>query len=153
VKDYSPETQKWLADVIEIAMTFGGYAAEELIYGDITTGPSGDLQQATLKARDMVVRYGMSENVGPRAVEISPNKRKNYGEISNDTSPDLARKVDEEIEKYVREGLETARRVVREYRNVLEAITRRLIEVENIERDEFEGILRTYKIPVKVDER
>lgn len=137
----------------EIAMTFGGYAAEELIYGDITTGPSGDLQQATLKARDMVVRYGMSDSVGPRAIEISPNKRKNYGEISNDTSPDLARKVDEEIEKYVREGLETARRIVREYRNVLEVITRRLIEVENIERDEFEGILRTHKIPVKVDER
>lgn len=137
----------------EIAMTFGGYAAEELIYGDITTGPSGDLQQATLKARDMVVRYGMSENVGPRAVEISPNKRKNWGEVSNDTSPDLARKVDEEIEKYVREGLETARRVVREYKEVLEAITKRLIEVENIERDEFEGILRTYKIPVKVDEK
>lgn len=137
----------------EIAMTFGGYAAEELIYGDITTGPSGDLQQATLKARDMVVRYGMSDSVGPRAIEISPNKRKNYGEISNDTSPDLARKVDEEIEKYVREGLETARRVVREYKEVLEAITRRLIEVENIEREEFEGILRTYKIPVKVDEK
>ena len=137
----------------EIAMTFGGYAAEELIYGDVTTGPSSDLQQATLKARDMVVRYGMSESVGPRAIEISANKRKNYGEISNDTSPDLARKVDEEIEKYVRQGLETARRVVREYREVLEAITRRLIEVENIERDEFEGILRTYKIPVKVDEK
>lgn len=135
----------------EIAMTFGGYAAEELIYGDITTGPSGDLQQATLKARDMVVRYGMSATVGPRAVEISPNKRKNYGEISNDTSPDLARKVDEEIEKYVREGLDTARKVVKEYKHVLEAITRRLIEVENIEREEFEGILRTYKIPVKVD--
>jgi cell division protease FtsH len=137
----------------EIAMTFGGYAAEELIYGDVTTGPSSDLQSATLRARDMVVRYGMSESVGPRAIEISANKRKNYGEISNDTSPDLARKVDEEIEKYVRQGLETARRVVREYREVLEAITRRLIEVENIERDEFEGILRTYKIPVKVDEK
>ncbi len=135
----------------EIAMTFGGYAAEELIYGDITTGPSGDLQQATLKARDMVVRYGMSDSVGPRAVEISANKRRNYSEISNDTSPDLQRKVDEEIEKYVREGLETARKVVREYKPVLEAITKKLIEVENIEREEFENILREFKIPVKVD--
>jgi cell division protease FtsH len=135
----------------EIAMTFGGYAAEELIYGDVSTGPSGDLQQATLKARDMVVRYGMSDSVGPRAVEISANRKKNYSEISNDTSPDLARKVDEEIEKYVREGLETARRVVREHRDVLEIITKRLIEVENIEREEFEQILRQNNIPVKVD--
>jgi cell division protease FtsH len=99
----------------------------------------------------MVVRYGMSDLVGPRAVEISPNKRKNYTEISNDTSPDLARKVDEEIEKIVRACLDTARRVVRENKNVLEAITRKLIEVENIERDEFEKLLKEHNIPVKED--
>jgi cell division protease FtsH len=135
----------------EIAMTLGGYAAEEFKYGDITTGPSSDLQQATLKARDMVVRYGMSDKVGPRALEIQMNKRKNFEDVNKEHSESLAKMVDEEIERMVREGLETARRVVREYKNVLEAITKRLIEVENIERDEFEGILRTYKIPVKVD--
>jgi cell division protease FtsH len=114
-------------------------------------GPSSDLQQATLKARDMVVRYGMSDKVGPRALEIQMNKRKNFEDVNKEHSESLAKMVDEEIERMVREGLETARRVVREYKNVLEAITKRLIEVENIERDEFEGILRTYKIPVKVD--
>lgn len=135
----------------EIAMTFGGYAAEELIYGDITTGPSGDLQQATLKARDMVVRYGMSEKVGPRALEISMNKRRNQDDVNKEHSEDLAKMVDEEIEKFVRDGLETARKVVREYRNVLDFITKRLVEVENIEREEFENILRQFNIPVKVD--
>lgn len=135
----------------EIAMTFGGYAAEELIYGDITTGPSGDLQQATLKARDMVVRYGMSEKIGPRALEISMNKRKNQDDINKEHSEDLAKMVDEEIEMFVRNGLETARKIVRDYKHVLEAITKRLIEVENIEREEFENILKEYNIPVKQD--
>jgi cell division protease FtsH len=137
----------------EIAMTLGGYAAEEFVFGDITTGPSSDLQSATLKARDMVVRYGMSDKVGPRALEIQMNKKRSFDDVNKDHSESLSRMVDEEIERIVREGLETARKVVREYKNVLDAITKRLIEVENIERDEFEGILRTYKIPVKVDER
>jgi cell division protease FtsH len=135
----------------EIAMTLGGYATEELIYGDITTGPQGDLQQATLKARDMVVRYGMSEKIGPRALEISMNKRRNQDDVNKEHSEDLAKMVDEEIEKLVRDGLDTARKIVREYRNVLEAITARLIEVENIEREEFEGILKQFNIPVKED--
>jgi cell division protease FtsH len=137
----------------EIAMTLGGFAAEEIVYGDITTGPSGDLQQATVKARDMVVRYGMSDKVGPRALEIAMNKKRNFDEVNKDHSENLSKMVDEEIERIVRDGLETARRVVREYKQVLDAIAKRLIEVENIERDEFEGILKTYKIPVKVDEK
>lgn len=136
----------------EIAMTLGGYAAEELVYGDITTGPQGDLQQATVKARDMVVRYGMSDKVGPRALELQANRKRSFDDANKEHSESLSTMVDEEIERIVREGLETARRVVREYKEVLEAITKRLIEVENIERDEFEGILKTYKIPVKVDE-
>ena len=135
----------------EIAMTFGGYAAEELIYEDITTGPSSDLQQATLKARDMVIRYGMSEKVGPRALEISMNKRRNQDDVNKEHSEDLAKMVDSEIEMFVRNGLDTARKVVREYRKVLDAIAKRLIEVENIEREEFENILREFSIPVKAD--
>jgi len=135
----------------EIAMTFGGYAAEELIYNDLSTGPSGDLQQATLKARDMVVRYGMSEKIGPRALEMQINKRRNAEELNKEHSESLAKMVDEEIERLVRDGLETARKIVREYREVLEFITKRLIEVENIERQEFEDILKQFNIPVKVD--
>ncbi len=135
----------------EIAMTFGGMAAEEIIYGDITTGPSGDLQQATLKARAMVTRYGMSKLVGPRAVEISQAKRKNWGEVSNDTSQDLSKKVDEEIEKLVRNGLETAKKVINENRGLLEEITKQLIEKENLERGDFENILRRFDIKVKED--
>jgi cell division protease FtsH len=101
----------------------------------------------------MVVRYGMSEKVGPRALEIQVNRKRSLDEVNRDHSESLSKMVDEEIERIVREALATARRVVSEYKQVLEAITKRLMEVENIERDEFEGILRTYKIPVKVDEK
>jgi cell division protease FtsH len=146
-EDTKMHFKKGFAD--EIAMTFGGYAAEELIYGDVTTGPSSDLQSATLKARDMVVRYGMSDSVGPRAVEISANKRKNYGEISNETSQDLARKVDEEIDKIVRTGLDLARKVLREKREVLEEITKQLLVKENLEREDFDAILTQFNIPLK----
>lgn len=137
----------------EIAMTLGGYAAEEFIFGDITTGPQGDLQQATIKARDMVVRYGMSDKIGPRALEISANKRKNQDDVNKEHSEDLAKMVDEEIDRIVRESLEVARIAVREYKGVLEEIAKRLIEVENIEREEFEEILRKNNIAVKVDEK
>jgi cell division protease FtsH len=136
----------------EIAMTLGGYAAEELIYGDITTGPQGDLQQVTLKARDMVVRYGMSGKVGPRALEIVTSKKASYDDLNKEHSPALKQLVDEEVEKLVREGLETARKVVRDYRKVLEDIAKRLIEVENLEKPEFEAILVANNIPLKKSE-
>jgi cell division protease FtsH len=67
----------------EIAMTLGGYAVEELIYGVVTTGPSSDLQSATAKAKDMIVKYGMSDLVGPRALEVSARMKAKYGAIKN----------------------------------------------------------------------
>ena len=133
----------------EIAMTLGGYAAEELIYNDVTTGPQGDLQQVTLKARDMVVRYGMSERVGPRALEILSNKKASYEDLNKEHSPALKQLVDEEVEKLVRTGLDTARKVVRDYKKVLEDIAKKLIEVENLEKAEFEQILIANNIPLK----
>lgn len=133
----------------EIAMTLGGYAAEELIYGDITTGPQGDLQQVTLKARDMVVRYGMSEKVGPRALEIVASRKATYDDVNKEHSPALKQMVDEEVEKLVRQGLETARKVVREYKKVLDDIAKKLMEVENLEKAEFEEILKANNIAIK----
>jgi cell division protease FtsH len=126
----------------DIAMTFGGYAAEEFIFGDITTGPSGDLQQATAMARDMVVKYGMSEVVGPLALESETN-RAVYGRGSGDReySEDMVKKVDAEIKRIVEEGRERARKIVRDYEKALHNIAKNLIEKENIEREEFDKIL------------
>jgi cell division protease FtsH len=134
----------------DIAMTFGGYVAEELVFGEITTGPSGDLEQATSMARAMVVRYGMSDVVGPLALESERNKII-YGRGAGDReySEDMSKKVDMEVKRIVEEAREKARVIVREYRQVLDSIASELIEKENIEREEFEKILIANGIAVK----
>jgi cell division protease FtsH len=134
----------------DIAMTFGGYVAEELVFGEITTGPSGDLEQATSMARAMVVRYGMSDVVGPLALESERNKII-YGRGAGDReySEDMSKKVDMEVKRIVEEAREKARSIVREYRQVLDSIANELIEKENIEREEFEKILIANGIAVK----
>lgn len=134
----------------DIAMTFGGYVAEEMMYGEITTGPSGDLEQATAMARNMVVRYGMSDVVGPLALENERNKVI-YGRGAGDReySEDMSKKVDAEIKRIVEEGRDRARKIVSEYKHVLEIIAMQLIEKENIEREDFEVILRANGIAVK----
>jgi cell division protease FtsH len=134
----------------DIAMTFGGYAAEELVVGVTSTGPSSDIEQATAMARAMVTRYGMSEKVGPIAIESDRNIL-SYGRSSGDKiySEDFSKIVDSEIKRIVEEGRDKARLVVREYRVVLEAIVLELLEKENLERDDFEKILTSHNIPLK----
>lgn len=135
----------------DIAMAYGGYAAEVEVYGDVSTGPSGDLQMISALAREMVMKYGMSEVVGPFAIE-SDEKKIVYGNMQdskNILGDSMADKIDAEIKKICEEGLETAKRIVRERREVLDYITKELMEKENIERDEFEKILVLHGIEVK----
>ena len=92
-------------------MAYGGYAAEVEVYGDVSTGPSGDLQMISALAREMVMKYGMSEVVGPFAIESDEKKKIVYGNLSdskNIIGKDLADKVDNEIKRICEEGLATA---------------------------------------------
>lgn len=135
----------------DIAMAYGGYAAEVEVYGDVSTGPSGDLQMISALAREMVMKYGMSEVVGPFAIE-SDEKKIVYGNLSdskNIIGKDLADKVDNEIKRICEEGLATAIKIIKEKRDVLDYITKELMEKENIEREEFEKILKLFNIEVK----
>lgn len=134
----------------DIAMTFGGYAAEEEVYGVITTGPQGDLEQATSLARAMVTRYGMSEKVGPLALESETNKVL-YGRGAGDReySDEMSSIIDGEVKRIVEEGLATAKRIVKEKRALLDTIANKLIEVESMEREEFETLLLAAGIPLK----
>lgn len=126
----------------DIAMTFGGYAAEEMVFGDVTTGPSGDIEQATAMARAMVTRYGMSDVVGPIAIESEKNSLLyGRGRGDKDYSESMNNMIDAEIKRIVEDGRETARRLVRENRKALEHIANTLIEKEILERDDFENIL------------
>ncbi len=134
----------------DIAMTFGGYAAEELIAGVTSTGPSSDIEQATAMARAMVTRYGMSDLVGPLAIESERNSVI-YGRSTGDKvySEELNKLVDSEIKRIVEEGRERARAIVREYKNVLDRIASELMDKENMERADLEKILKENNIKIK----
>ncbi|MDQ5957345.1 MAG: cell division protease FtsH [Patescibacteria group bacterium] len=134
----------------DIAMTFGGYAAEELVSGTTSTGPSSDIEQATAMARAMVTRYGMSDTVGPISIESDKNSIL-YGRSGGDKvySNEFSKMVDEEIKRIVEEGRDRARKIVNEYRKVLDNIANELIEKENLEREDFENILKANGIEPK----
>ncbi len=127
----------------DIAMSLGGYVAEEMVFGDITTGPSNDLQVATAMARDMVTKYGMSEKLGPVALEGFRGRALfgGRGVDSKDYSEDVSKKIDEEVSKIMNDGFARARAVCIEHRKALDAIAEELISKESIERDEFEKLL------------
>lgn len=134
----------------DIAMSLAGYVAEETIFGDVTTGPSNDLQVATRLARAMVTRWGMSEVIGPLALE-NDGGRAMFGEgvKGNDYSEHTGSLVDAEVKRIMQEGFERARTVLSDHKVVLEAITAKLIEVETLEQPEYEAILTAHNIPLK----
>jgi ATP-dependent metalloprotease FtsH len=119
----------------DIATMLGGYAAEQMIFDDVTTGPSNDLAVATNVARSMVARYGMSDAIGPAAFASD----RAYGPESY--SQELAAKIDHEVARIVEDGKKKAIEVITEHRKTLDAIAIALVEVETLEREEFEKIL------------
>ena len=149
IDDKKLNTEKDFID--DIAMAFGGYAAELEVYGNLSTGPSNDLQVITSMARDMVMKYGMNKKVGPVAIENDERKvvYGNLADSKNIIGDNLANAVDDEIKKICEEGLETAKKIVKEKRSVLDYIAKELMEKENLEREEFEDILILHGIAVK----
>ncbi len=136
----------------DIAMSLGGYVAEQMIFGDITTGPSSDLQVATNLARAMVTRWGMSDVIGPIAL-VGGGGRQQYGEfIGKEYSESISTKVDAEISRIISDGLKSAEKVLSENRKAFDAIAQKLIEVETLEQEEYEKILTAHGILLKKKE-
>lgn len=137
----------------DIAMSLGGYVAEEMIFGDITTGPSNDLQVATNLARAMVTRWGMSKEIGPIALE-SDGGRTMFGQGVNDTeySERVSGMIDAEVSKIMNNAFDVARKVLTEKREVLDAIANKLVEVETLEQDEYNELIKSFGIQPKVKE-
>lgn len=132
----------------DIAMSMGGYVAEKEIFGDITTGPSNDLQVATAMARDMVTKYGMSA-LGP--IALAPEARSMYGGglLGKEYSESMGTRIDDEVKRIMDEAWERARQIITEKKEALNAIAEELMRVENIEREEFEKILIVHGIVPK----
>ena len=136
----------------DIAMSLGGYVAEQMIFGDITTGPSSDLSVATNLARAMVTRWGMSDVIGPVALNDSPG-RVQYGEMpEKEFSETVSTKVDAEISRIINDGLKSAEKVLIEHKKAFTAIAIKLIEVETLEQEEYEKILTAHGILLKKKE-
>jgi cell division protease FtsH len=126
----------------DIAVTLGGYIAEKMIYGDLTTGASNDLQVLTNLARNMVAKWGMSEKIGPIAIETSGGKALfGTGIDGNEHSEKITAEVDAEVRKIINSAYKKAEKVLKKHRKVLDAIAENLMEVETLEREEFEKIL------------
>jgi cell division protease FtsH len=136
----------------DIAMALGGYVAEKMIFGDITTGPSSDLQVATNLARAMVTRWGMSDSIGPIALSGSGG-RTQYGEnVEREHSEAVSTRVDAEISRIINDGIQSAEKVLTDNRKAFDAVARKLVEVETLEQDEYEKILTAHGITLKKKE-
>lgn len=134
-----PTKKEFLDDIV---VALGGYVVEEMIYGDISTGPSNDLQVSTALARDMVTKYGMSEKFGPIALE-GTSGRSVYGRGvgEREYSDIVGAEIDAEVKRIMNESKARAVQAVTEHKKLLEDITATLIEKETLEQSEFEIIL------------
>ncbi len=127
----------------DIAMTLGGYVTEKMVFDDLTTGPSNDLQVVANLARDMVTKWGMSDALGPFAYE-GTGGRMIGGGMSEDRgySPQIAKAIDDEVNKIIQDGMQKAQEILTKYRTALDNISVRLAEVETLEREEYEALLK-----------
>ena len=124
-------------------MTLGGRAAEEIVFGEITTGASNDLEKVTATAKQMVMRFGMSEKLGPRVFGHDHGQPFLGREFSAepDYSDEIAREIDDEIRRIVEGAHQQAKDILAERRESLTTISEILLKRETIEREEFEALL------------
>ncbi len=126
-----------------MAMTLGGRAAEEIVFDEITTGAANDLEKVTQTAKQMTMRFGMSDKLGPRVLGHNQGApflgRDMHSEP--DYSDDMARTIDSEIRRIIEEAHQRARDILVEHRGDLETLAQILLRRETIEREEFLALL------------
>ena len=128
----------------DIAVLLGGYLAEKIVFGDITTGASDDLKKATDIARALVTKYGMSEKIGPLNLTSGEEAVFLGREIvtAKDYSEELANEVDEEVRKFIHKAYKKAEAILKKKRKILDKLAETLLEKEVIEKEEFEKIIK-----------
>ncbi len=143
-EDKRLHSQSYFVD--ELATFLGGYVSERIIFGDVTTGASNDLERATRMARGLVTRYGMSK-LGPRTFgkkeeliflgrEIS--EEKDYSEMT-------AQEIDKEVSRFISEAEVVAEKIITDKKSILNQLARTLLEKETIEKEEFNDIVNVKK--------
>ncbi len=127
----------------QLAATLGGRAAEELVFNEVTTGAANDLEKVTSTAKQMIMRFGMSEKLGPRVLGRNHDLPFLGREMSAepDYSEEIAREIDEEIRRVIEEAHERARAVLTEHMDELHRLSAILIERETIDKDQFLRLL------------
>ena len=142
-----PTEDKFLTSRAELtdtmAMTLGGRAAEEIVFGEITTGASNDLEKVTETAKQMVMRFGMSERLGPRVFGHDRGQPFLGREFSAepDYSDEIAREIDDEIRRIVEAAHQTAKDLLNDKRDELDTISKILLERETIDAEQFVALL------------
>jgi cell division protease FtsH len=127
----------------QLAMTLGGRAAEELVFNEITTGASNDIEKVTATSKAMVMKYGMSEKLGPRALghdQGNPFLGRSFG-AEADYSQEIAREIDDEIRRIIEEAHERARVMLTEHMDSLHRLSKILLDRETIDRSQFLKLL------------
>jgi cell division protease FtsH len=142
-----PEKDRYSVDKVQmlnrISMLFGGRIAEEVFMGQMTTGASNDFERATQMARDMVMRYGMSDSMGPMVYA------ENEGEVflgrsvtkTTNISEQTMRHVDEEVRRIIDEQYGIARKLIEDNQDKMHAMAKALLEWETIDGDQIEDIM------------
>jgi cell division protease FtsH len=135
-------TRQELLDTM--AMTLGGRAAEEVVFGEITTGASNDLEKVTATAKQMVMRFGMSDKLGPRVYGHDHGQPFLGREFSTepDYSDQIAREIDDEVRRIIEGAHDRARAILDEHRERLDTISQILVRRETIEKEQFEKLLQ-----------
>jgi cell division protease FtsH len=127
----------------QLAMTLGGRAAEEIVFNEVTTGAANDLEKVTSTAKQMIMRFGMSEKLGPRVLGRNHDLPFLGREMGNepDYSEEIAREIDDEIRRVIEEAHESATRLLKDHVDELHRISLILIERETIDKEQFERLL------------
>lgn len=136
----------------ELAVLLGAYTSESIVFGDVTTGASNDLERATHIARDMVTKYGMS-SLGPRTFGKKEGNIFLGRDISEerDYSDVTASAIDKEVSKLISNAFDTAKKILLEKRPVLDRIAHALLEKETLEKEEFDALIKGEELSSKED--
>ena len=151
-KDEMFNTKNKMLQNIEVS--FGGRVAEELIFGDVTTGASQDIKQATGLARAMVTKYGMSDKLGLICYGDDDDEVFIGRDLAHTRSysEDVAKAIDEEIRRIISECHDHAKKIILEHEDVLHKCASLLLEKEKVHRDEFEALFTTQNSETENDD-